>query len=330
MAERIRRIKQKRREKLGLPPLEDEEGPADKDEGSDSDEDVDITKSVSEGLKKFRQEHEEAERRRNEIKRRENLREWDLEKEDLGEMKKEWKVLTQQEWLDRQRQQRPAEFAPPSAYNEARVLLQQKEEAFIKAQAAKRKLPKAGPVPLPTKRSTMAAPPPTASAGRPTDMQGGSHPPTMGWYLDNQPSVPFPVEQESRPLPSKPALDPMALLDMKPKEPERPLESYSTAVRLELHRRMQEHDYLPPAPGLNTRIINELEQAEEDSEEEEHRELAEASERRGLRTEVAPPCDMNYFSNAAAPRTSSASVGFRSHEDMASAFNAGLEARKRK
>jgi hypothetical protein len=34
---------------------------------------------------------------------------------------------------------------------------------------------------------------------------------------------------------------------------------------------MQEHDYLPPgAPGLNSRIINELEQAE-DSEEEDDR-----------------------------------------------------------
>jgi hypothetical protein len=33
---------------------------------------------------------------------------------------------------------------------------------------------------------------------------------------------------------------------------------------------MQEFDYLPPVPGLNNRIINELEQAES-SEEEENR-----------------------------------------------------------
>ncbi len=56
--------------------------------------------------------------------------------------------------------------------------------------------------------------------------------------------------------------------------------------------------------------------------------MAEASERRGLRNEVAPPCDMNYYNNTAAARNSH--VGFRTHEDMASAFNAGLEARKRK
>ena len=30
---------------------------------------------------------------------------------------------------------------------------------------------------------------------------------------------------------------------------------------------MQEFDYLPPVPGLNTRIINELEQAEYSEEE---------------------------------------------------------------
>ena len=38
--------------------------------GSESEDEVDITHSVAEGLKKFRQDHEEAERRRNEIKRR--------------------------------------------------------------------------------------------------------------------------------------------------------------------------------------------------------------------------------------------------------------------
>lgn len=343
MAERIRRIKQKRREKLGLPPLEEDAGTADKEEGSDSEEDADITKSVAEGLKKFRQDHEEAERRRNEIRRRENLREWDLEKEDLGEMKKEWKVLTQQEWLDRQRLQRNTEFAPPSAYNEARVLLQQKEEAFIKSQEAKRKLPKpAGAGPrvglLPTRSAATAAPaaltplqatesPASASqVTPPTSLKEVQELAQKGWFIDNQPSFPFPDQLAAKPV-AKPPLDPMALLDCKAKEPERVLESYSTAVRLELHRRMQEHDYLPPGPGLNTRIINELEQGE-DSEEEDDRDMAEAAERRGVRTEVAPPCDMNYYNNTAGPRNTQ--VGYRSHEDMATAFNAGLQARKRK
>jgi hypothetical protein len=136
---------------------------------------------------------------------RENLREWDLDKEDLGEMKKEWKVLTQQEWLDRQRQQRNTEFAPPSAYNEARVLLQQKEEAFIKAQAAKRKLPKPAPkvgaVPVQAKPAAATA----ATSGQKGEKQ------TVGWYLDSQPSMPFPEQLKERPA-AKPTLDPMALL----------------------------------------------------------------------------------------------------------------------
>ena len=143
---------------------------------------------------------------------RENLREWDLEKEDLGEMKKEWKVLTQQEWLDRQRQQRNTEFAPPSAFNEARVLLQQKEEAFIKAQAAKRKLPKPAPkvAPLPPKPAAAAAPTGADSwkqQAQPEEQQQAA----TGWYIDNQPSMPFPEQLEARSWP-KPALDPMALL----------------------------------------------------------------------------------------------------------------------
>ncbi len=42
--------------------------------GSDSEDEADITRSVAEGLKKFRQDHEEAERRRNEIRRRSNIK----------------------------------------------------------------------------------------------------------------------------------------------------------------------------------------------------------------------------------------------------------------
>jgi hypothetical protein len=140
---------------------------------------------------------------------RENLREWDLEKEDLGEMKKEWKVLSQQEWLDRQRQQRNTDFAPPSAYNEARVLLQQKEEAFIKAQEAKRKLlPKpAAPTVglLPAARQAAKCPEASVASGS----QGRTEP--SGWYIDNQPLMPFPEQLVAKPA-GKLALDPMALL----------------------------------------------------------------------------------------------------------------------
>jgi hypothetical protein len=146
---------------------------------------------------------------------RENLREWDLEKEDLGEMKKEWKVLTQQEWLDRQRQQRNTEFAPPSAYNEARVILQQKEEAFIKAQEAKRKLPRpAVPKVLPPTRPVTAAGTLTAARSKAAEVasnQQENEQGQVGWYVDNQPSIPFPEQLAAKPVP-RPPLDPMALL----------------------------------------------------------------------------------------------------------------------
>jgi len=152
MAERIRKIKQKRREKLGLPPLEDEEPVNERK--SDSDTEADFTKSVVEGLKMFRQSKEEEEKRRNEIKRRENLRDWDVGKEGLSEMKKEWRVMTQQEWLDKQRKERNAEFAPPSAFTEAKNILQTKEEEFIKASQRKRKAAKVKPKVNPFKEST--------------------------------------------------------------------------------------------------------------------------------------------------------------------------------
>ena len=57
MAERIKKIKAKKREKLGLPPEEDPE--SDNEEADDQNEDddneaEDISKSVMEGLKMFR------------------------------------------------------------------------------------------------------------------------------------------------------------------------------------------------------------------------------------------------------------------------------------
>ena len=299
MAERIRKIKQKRREKLGLPPLEDEEAEEDKLE---EDTDPDFTKSVMEGLKKFREKNEEEERRRNDVRRKESLREWDEGKEGMGEVRKEWKVMTQQEWLDKQRKERQNEFAPPSAYTEARTILQKKEEEFIKLQEEKRRMTKSKP-----KENTFFKPPP-------------------------------PYERLAVPKPI-PSLDPMAMLESTPTFTEsksdtrstfsevnsgttpgisgieHPMNSYSTAMRLDLHKKMQNQQFLP-RPGLNTAIINELEEFEESDEEEDE------GLRRGQKAEVAPPSSMDYYSFSGGPRDNK--HGFRTHEDMASAFNQGL------
>ena len=93
--------------------------------------------------------------------------------------------------------------------------------------------------------------------------------------------------------------------------------TYSRAVRLELHKRMQNLENISGS-GLNSQVLQTFADSDSDSEEEE-------AGARGAGAEIAPPCDMNYFSSASAnnPR------GFRSHHDMADAFSAGLEANKK-
>merc|ERR1719259_531731 len=152
MAERIKKIKAKKREKLGLPPEEDPE--SDNEEGDDPNEDddneaEDISKSVMEGLKMFRRNNEELERQRNQAIREANsgARAWDKDKEqqddELGRSK-EWKVMSQDQWNNAKRQERNQEFAPPSAYSEARFLLQHKEQQMAKK---KKQAPKKQPPP---------------------------------------------------------------------------------------------------------------------------------------------------------------------------------------
>ena len=80
---------------------------------------------------------------------------------------------------------------------------------------------------------------------------------------------------------------------------------------------MQNQEMLPGA-GLNSQVLQAF--ADSDSEEEEEEE----ERPRGGGAEVAPPCDMSYFSSPA-----SSSTGFRSHHHMAEAFSAGLQAKRK-
>ena len=132
--------------------------------------------------------------------------------------------------------------------------------------------------------------------------------------------------------PSK--FDPMAALDANP-EPQQKQQnyqqqhqpqqsqSYSKAVRLELHKRMQNQDQMPSSSGLNRQILEAFDSDDEDDDDEEE----DAAARRGKGAEVAPPCDMNYFN--ASGGGSKSKHGFRTHHDMADAFAAGLQAMKK-
>merc|ERR1712130_698371 len=91
-------------------------------------------------------------------------------------------------------------------------------------------------------------------------------------------------------------------------------QSYSQAVRLELHKRIQNQDQLPSSSGLNRQILEAFDSDDEDD------------ARRGKGAEVAPPCDMNYFNTSGGGKSKH---GFRTHHDMADAFAAGLQAMKK-
>ena len=59
------------------------------------------------------------------------------------------------------------------------------------------------------------------------------------------------------------------------------------------HDSFQEQDFLPPATmGLGARIVNELEEGENFSEDDDDEE---EKKRAGRGAEVAPPCDMTYY-----------------------------------
>ena len=125
LAARLKKVRDKKRLKMGLPILPDNEDPVNPfKEVVEETEEKSIETSVMDGLREMRQKAEEN-RMRNSI-----VREWDIGKEgvtakeatDQEEFKEklkltmERKVLSQQEWVDQKRTERTNEFAPPSVY----------------------------------------------------------------------------------------------------------------------------------------------------------------------------------------------------------------------
>jgi len=327
MADRIRKIKAKKREKLGLPPLEDETGSKIENNYEEINSNADFTKSVSDGLKMFRKNQEEEEKRKNEIRRRENLRDWDVGKDGLDDMKKEWKVLTQQEWLAKQRQQRTAEFAPPTAFNEAKNILKRKDKDFFDNKSKKRQKDKLN--------ASLSIPQPASNIFKKTIK------------VDPMAALDIPKYQSQNYYENEAedgaggCVDPMRNLDKTFSVPPPPFfidregsssyqassksnsstKAYSTAMRINLHKKMQEDSCLPQ-PGLNSKIINELDKHFDDSIEETDID----DNRRGQGNEIAPPCSMQYFANTSASKISAKSQFASS---MKSAFEQGLQAQKK-
>merc|ERR1712227_973012 len=97
-----------------------------------------------------------------------------------------------------------------------------------------------------------------------------------------------------------------------------PAALYSKAIRLELHKRMQNQDTLPSS-GLNSRVLEAFNDSDDGDDDDD-------TSHRGDGVEIAPPCDMNYFNAGSNQRKQQ---GSRSHYDMADAFAAGLAAMKK-
>ena len=124
MEERLRKVRNRKRLKMGLPALPQDDIPipnVDQEDPKPS-----IVKSVADNLRSLRQAEEDKERKK-------IIREWDVGKEGINAEKPtdqdefreklkinmERKVLSQDEWVDKKRTERPNEFAPPVNYSKS-------------------------------------------------------------------------------------------------------------------------------------------------------------------------------------------------------------------
>ncbi|XP_061392797.1 coiled-coil domain-containing protein 174 [Musca vetustissima] len=125
IAERVLAAKNRQRARLGLPPLEKEDFEKEKSKEETPEETKEERKARKKAEKLERKRQKEEEERQRE--RQQHIRPWDQEKdgvkvnkpkpenEDDGEWqyKPEWEPMTQEQWNEYKRKERPAEFAPP-------------------------------------------------------------------------------------------------------------------------------------------------------------------------------------------------------------------------
>ena len=280
MDKRLLKIRNKKRLKMGLPALP-EEDPEQIKEAKEEEANKSIEDSVVDNIKALRQAEEN--RMRNNI-----VREWDIGKEgvmakkatDQEEFKEklkfsmERKVLTQEEWNNKKRQERPNEFAPPAQYSKGGKSIKRSSH------------------PNSVKASYNNVPPP--SSEQPVPQQKNSYSnfvhPQKTYFNDNPPCK----KPQTSPIPH-----PSAYSNID--EPPGP-SGVSLEDRLHLHKQFNP-------------IRNEIEEPYCFKEEEE--------EVRGLRAEIAPPSQMEYFNSDKRPKQRP--KGSRSHEEMAEAFLCGLQ-----
>ena len=325
LQKRLKRVRERKRLKMGLP-LKDEDsedGESGEEEEPEPQPEKDLEHSILDGIKAMR---EEAER---EARRKRTIREWDVGKEGITEemfkMKGEKKVLSQGEWVQEKRQDRPTEFAPPTLY-----------EPPAKKEKKRYNQPSAGG----GSKDYQKAPPPSFSPAPSTSYATRSPVPSCSKYSAPPPELP-PGCDITQPPPCQSA-NPMESLAQTHEETQEELPigpsprprkvseneedlqppgtESETLSRMSRQERLQVHSEIKS--GVGSMIVNEVDQEflpEEDYEEEEEEEDRESKKR----AEIAPPCDMNYYNNMKG-KSEKYRSGFRTHEAMASAFNFGL------
>lgn len=107
---RVKAARARQRARAGLPPEEEDEPDPTQSVTAKLLDFVEEQKKISAENANKEREAREAEARK---EREKFVREWDLGKEDLE--KRRHKVMTQEEWVDKKRQERPKEFAPPQS-----------------------------------------------------------------------------------------------------------------------------------------------------------------------------------------------------------------------
>jgi len=126
----------------------------------------------------------------------------------------------------------------------------------------------------------------------------------------------------------QPKLNPMEILDSESDVPtgassrstqftNNSIPSYSKCVRLELHKRMQNQDFLPTPGhgGLNSMVLETFKDSESDEDDDDPK--------RGKGVEIEPPSQMSYYNNI----VNHGSIS-RNKFDIKESFAEGLKANK--
>ena len=189
---RLKKVRDKKRLKMGLPALpDDDDDPTvyTNDKNINEPKDVSIEDSVTDTLRSLRQK-EEIDKMRNSI-----VREWDVGKEgvsaktatDQDEFKEklkitmERKVLSQKEWVDQKRSERANEFAPPTGYDSKGGHKKSLDKNYGKKSYSNVPPPQSQAAPSTSKQPYQNMPPPPPSRSGQSDFypKNHTHPPSQ-------------------------------------------------------------------------------------------------------------------------------------------------------